>query len=165
MRILSLIIAVSMSVCSITTHASTVTDKEVADFKRAVDLAATAVRNENYEGAIEHLEAASKLGDKVSQYTLALLYMEGKGVEQDYAQAYIWLNVAAEAREKEWRNMRDRLKNALSEEQIIALAPHVNEHIAKYGADAQNILCFERSSAGTRFTSMRCSKDVITDFK
>ncbi|MEP0175457.1 MAG: hypothetical protein ABJH28_09520 [Paraglaciecola sp.] len=67
---------------------------------KQLEIGATAVRNKNYDKAYKHLEEASKHGDKVSQYTLALLYMEGFGVEQDYGKAYLWLNVASEAKEK-----------------------------------------------------------------
>jgi TPR repeat protein len=42
---------------------------------------------------------------KKAQFSLVLLYKEVKGEKQDYAQAYLWLNVAAEAKESKWRQM------------------------------------------------------------
>ena len=84
--------------------------------------------------------------------------MNGSGVSQDYAQAYLWLNVAAEAREKTWRKLLDQLHNSLSQDQIAALTPHVNSHLEKYGARAQGVNCSKRPSIGTKIKVMQCTK-------
>ena len=131
---------------------------EVMEFEQAMDVGMSALRRQDYEAAFEQLEKAAKLGNKVAQYNLALLYMNGSGISQDYAQAYLWLNVAAEAREKTWRRLLDQLHNSLSQDQIAALTPHVNSHLEKYGARAQGVNCSKRPSIGTKIKVMQCSK-------
>lgn len=131
---------------------------DVDEFNRATEFGNSAVKSKNYDRAFKYLTIASELGNKVSQFTLALLYMEGLGVEQDYAQAYVWLNVASEVNEKKWRKVRDKLHNALTEEQIAALTPRVNEYIEKYGAKTQEVSCYKRASIGSNRKIMQCSK-------
>lgn len=131
---------------------------EVEQFNKETRLSAAAVRNKNYDKAVKHLLKASKLGNKASQYALALLYMDGLGVKQDYAQAYLWLNVASEVKEKKWRNVRDMLHDALSKEQKAALKPIVSEYIEKYGADTQEVSCSMRALNGSNQKQMECTK-------
>jgi TPR repeat protein len=153
---LFLLAATTFSLCSMTANAATTF--EVAEFNRATELSSSAVRVKNYDRAVEHLDLASKLGNKVSQFTLALLYMEGLGVDQDYTQAYLWLNVAAEVNEKKWRIVRDQIHSALTDEQVVALAPLVADYIAKYGAKAQEVSCYRRSATGSNRKLMQCTK-------
>jgi TPR repeat protein len=138
--------------------ANAATTHEVEKFNRATELSGSAVQSKNYDVAFKHLMTASKLGNKVSQFTLALLYMEGLGVEQDYTEAYLWLNVAAEVNEKKWRKVRDQIRDSLSAEQITALKPLVDEHIEKYGAKAQEVSCYKRAATGTNRKLMQCTK-------
>lgn len=156
MKKLLLIAATTFSLGSVT--ASAATSHEVDEFNRATDLSNTAVKSKNYDKAFEYLDEASKLGNKVSQFTLALLYMEGLGVEQDYAKAYLWLNVASEANDKRWRKVRDQVHDALSAEQIAALKPLADEYIEKYGEDAQDVSCYKRATIGTNRKLMQCTK-------
>lgn len=156
MKKLLLIAAMTCGLNSLS--ASAATTPEVEDFNRASELSNSAVQSKNYDRAFGYLDTASKLGNKVSQYTLALLYMEGLGVKQDYTQAYLWLNVASEVNEKRWRKVRDQLHNALSEEQITSLKPLVDEYIEKYGSKAQEVSCYKRAAIGTNRKLMQCSK-------
>ncbi|MEP2651928.1 MAG: hypothetical protein ABJH06_08015 [Paraglaciecola sp.] len=156
MNKLILLATICCSLSNFTANAAT--SHEVDKFNRATDLSATAVKSKNYDVAFKHLDEASKLGNKVSQFTLALLYMEGLGVEQDYTKAYLWLNVASEVNEKRWRKVRDQIKGALSKEQIDALQPMVNEYIEKYGSDAQDVSCYKRAATGTNRKLMQCTK-------
>jgi TPR repeat protein len=153
---LLLIAAITFSLGSMTANAATTF--EVEEFNRASELSSSAIQSKNYDEAFEHLETASKLGNKVSQFTLALLYMEGLGVKQDYAQAYLWLNVASEVNENKWQKVRDQLHNALSKEQVAALTPLVDEYIEKYGAKAQEVSCYKRAAIGTNRKQMLCTK-------
>lgn len=131
---------------------------EIWVFEQALDVGMSALRRQDYEAAFDQLEKAAKLGNKVAQYNLALLYMGGSGVSQDYAQAYLWLNVAAEARKKTWRKLLDQLHNSLSQDQIVALTPHVNRYMERYGARAQGVNCSKRPSIGTKIKVMQCTK-------
>ena len=146
----------TFSLSSVTANAAT--SHEVEKFNRATELSGSAVQSKNYDRAFGHLETASKLGNKISQFTLALLYMEGLGVKQDYTQAYLWLNVASEVKEKRWRKVRDQIHNSLSQEQIAGLKPLVQEYIEKYGAKAQEVSCYKRKATGTNRKLMQCTK-------
>jgi len=153
---LLLIAVMTCSLSALTVNAATT--HEVENFNRASELSASAVQSKNYDRAFGYLETASKLGNKISQFTLALLYMEGLGVKEDFTQAYLWLNVASEIKEKRWRKVRDQIHNSLSEEQIVALKPLVDEYIEKYGAKTQEVSCYKRKATGTNRKLMSCTK-------
>ncbi|MBV1909496.1 MAG: SEL1-like repeat protein [Kangiellaceae bacterium] len=133
-------------------------NKEVNDYQRATEIGDKAIKLKNYEKAFKHLEIASKLGNKTAQYSLAILYMNGLGVEKDYNQAYLWLNVASEAKVSKWRKLRDKLKTAFSEEQKSALAPHVESYLNKYGEKIQDVSCYKRAPMGSNRKIMTCTK-------
>lgn len=156
MKKLFLITAISFSLSSMTANAATT--HEVEQFNRATELSSSAVQSKNYDRAFGYLETASKLGNKISQFTLALLYMEGLGVKQDYTEAYLWLNVASEVKENRWRKVRDQIHDSLSAEQIAALKPLVDEYIEKYGAKTQQVSCYKRKAVGTNRKLMSCTK-------
>lgn len=155
-KILILMLVIMSSFVAVTTKAATTF--EVREFRRASELGNTTFRSKSYDRAFEHLDKASKLGNKVSQYALALLYLEGLGVKQDYTKAYLWLNVAAEVKEPSWHKLRDRIHNALSAEQVAALEPSIDEYIKKYGAKTQEVSCYKRSATGTNRKLMQCTK-------
>lgn len=52
-------------------------------------------QKENPKGAENVLREAAQRGDAVAQHDLGLLYYDGKGVTQDYAEAAIWYGKAA----------------------------------------------------------------------
>ena len=52
--------------------------------------------SENYEQLISRLIPSAENGDAKSQYHLAVLYHDGKGVPKDYVQAAYWYRKAAE---------------------------------------------------------------------
>ncbi|TQV72154.1 sel1 repeat family protein [Aliikangiella marina] len=133
---------------------------EVENYERAYELGNAAIKNENYDKAYTHLRAASEMGNKVAQFSLALMYMEGKGVKQNYTEAYLWLNVASEADERKWRKVRDQIKDALSEQQKVALQPYVDDYLGKYGAEAQEVSCYKKAPTGSRIKRMTCVKQI-----
>lgn len=156
MKKLFIIVAITLSLSALTAKAATTS--EVQEFNRATELANSAIQSKNYDSAYKYLDDASKLGNKMSQFTLALLYMEGLGVETNYSQAYLWLNVASETNEKKWREVRDQIRSTLSEEQIAAFAPLVDEYIEKYGEEAQEVNCYKRAITGSNRKVMQCIK-------
>lgn len=158
MKNILLTVAIAFGISISAMSASAATSFEVEAFNRATEKGSSAIKTKNYERAFNYLDKASKLGNKESQYQLALLYMEGLGVKQDYIRAYIWLNVAVEVKEKNWQKVRDMLHNALSEDDRAALAPMINEYITKYGAEAQEISCSKRAARGSNRKFMQCTK-------
>jgi len=158
MNKLILISAIICSLCTLNSNAAKNT--EVYDYERASELGGAAFKSKNYDTAFKHLDKASKLGNKEAQYALALLYMGGYGVEQDYAQAYLWLNVASEVDVKQWRKLRDEIHNALSAEQKNALKPQVENYLNIYGAKAQDVGCHKQAVTGGNIKRFRCTKSL-----
>jgi len=155
------LIITSVIVCwFISLSANAAKNTEVFDYDKSSRLGFNALTVKSYDKAFEHLEKASKLGNKAAQYSLALLYLEGKGTSQDYGQAYVWLNVASEVKEKTWRKLRDKLHNALTTKQINMLKPLVDSYMTKYGADAQDISCEKSAATGSRRKIMTCTKNL-----
>jgi Sel1 repeat len=58
------------------------------------------------------------LGDKYAQYMVGYLYLTGQGVEEDYAAASAWYQLAAERGTREFVAVRDQLTRSLTSEQI-----------------------------------------------
>lgn len=156
MKKLLLITTITLSLISVSAQSASTADVE--QFNRATEFANTAVRSKDYDRAYPYLDEAAKLGNKISQFTLALLYIEGLGVEQDFTKAYLWLNVASEVKEKRWRKVRDEIKSSLSEEQLVQLAPLVADYIEKYGEKTQEVSCYKRKATGTNRKLMQCTK-------
>ena len=49
----------------------------------------------NFAAALENLKPEAGAGDPVAQYFLGEMYLRGKGVDQDFAQAAVWYEKAA----------------------------------------------------------------------
>jgi TPR repeat protein len=62
----------------------------------AIEVARAAVRTLQYQRALDTLRAPAAAGDTGAQYLLALLYLNGVGVEADAARALSLLQSAAE---------------------------------------------------------------------
>jgi TPR repeat protein len=155
------LLIVSALVCSFGSFSvDAARNTEVFEYEKSSRLGFNAFNAESFENAFKHLDQAAKLGNKVAQYTLALLYLEGKGTTQDYAHAYIWLNVAAEVNEKTWRNLRDQIKSALTTEQKKSLQPHIDSYMSQYGAKAQDISCTKKARIGSHRRHMSCIKNL-----
>ena len=50
----------------------------------------------NYAAALEKLKPEADAGDIIAQYFLGEMYLHGKGVDQDFAQAVAWYSRAAQ---------------------------------------------------------------------
>ncbi len=59
------------------------------------DEAAAAYQRGDYATAIRELRPLAEQGHARAQYSLGIMYDNGQGVPQDYAQAHMWVNVAA----------------------------------------------------------------------
>jgi hypothetical protein len=63
-------------------------------------------------------EQAAYNGDRGSQYQLALIYRDGKGVPVDKAQAYAWLQVASNGGNAEITDARDKVLSSLTPDEL-----------------------------------------------
>lgn len=156
MKKLLILLVTALVFCLPNAHSASRFD--VQEFEASSELGNSAMRGNNYERAYPFLVKAAKLGNKISQFSLALIYLEGLGVEKDIRQAYVWLNVASEVNEKNWRGLRDKIKDAMTKEQLAAIQPKINEYIEKYGAETQEVSCYVRKQTGSNRRQMQCVK-------
>lgn len=50
---------------------------------------------ESFSDAVKWFRKAADQGDAAAQFSLGLLYRDGKGVSRNYVLAYMWLDLAA----------------------------------------------------------------------
>lgn len=88
-------------------------------------------RNQYAEAAQRWREAAMQ-GNVGCQTALGALYLDGKGVTQDFAEAYVWICLSAASGSNETTKLRDRVAKKLSQqtlEQAQARARKLQEEI------------------------------------
>lgn len=131
---------------------------DVYHFQNEFEDGIKAIKSEKFDKAFQHIERSSKLGNKLAQYELALLYAQGLGTKQDFLQAYIWLNVASEVKEKRWNELLDKISKLFTNEQKATFQPLVNEYISNYGEKSQEVICRPRATIGSNVKYMFCEK-------
>jgi len=117
-----------------------------------------ALKAEKYEEAYTKLLEGAKLGNKTSQYYLAQMYFQGWGIEPNYEEGWLWLQVAMEQKTAEWNRSFRSIRDALPEDFKTSMQPYVDEHIALYGAKAQDLRCEKRAAIGSNIKEIICSK-------
>jgi len=68
----------------------------------------------DYATALKEWRPLAQQGDADAQYNLGVMYYEGKGVPQDYVQAYMWFNLAASRGDKHALDNRYIVANELT---------------------------------------------------
>lgn len=61
---------------------------------------------------------AAKQGNRRAQYNLAQMYRDGKGLEKDYVQSYVWMSIFNTNEDKRLAGMIKSLASLMTEEQI-----------------------------------------------
>lgn len=87
------------------------------------------------ESAAEYFKRSAHYADKQSQAAYAEMLWEGRGVPQDKAAAYAWMDLAAERNDEIFLVFRERYWNTLSEaerQQALAVGQEI---YAQYGDD------------------------------
>ncbi len=87
------------------------------------------------ERAAEYFQRSAYYADKQSQAAYAEMLWEGRGVPQDKAAAYAWMDLAAERNDEFFLVFRERYWNALSEAERKKALEAGEEIYAKYGDD------------------------------
>ncbi|MFZ2168120.1 MAG: tetratricopeptide repeat protein, partial [Methylococcaceae bacterium] len=73
---------------------------------------------QDYNQAVAWYRKAAEQGHAKAQFNLGVMYKKGQGVPQDYAQAYMWLNLAAAKGLENAVKTRDNLVKKLTPSQI-----------------------------------------------
>lgn len=128
------------------------------DYDNLVNSGLRALQNERYDKAFEKLTECAKLGSKECQFYLARMYLVGLGMEPDYQQGWLWLNVAMEQQTSEWNKAFKDIDGALPESFKTAMEPYVAEHFKLYGSEATDVRCERRSEIGSNIRNIICEK-------
>ena len=84
----------------------------------------------------EHAERVyerAKAGNVHAQYALGLMYAEGRGIEQDEIQAYVWLTRAVEQGDQDAATLRYVLLSQMEAGQIAAAVRQVEQGLKPGG--------------------------------
>lgn len=96
-------------------------------------LGLAAFNREQYEEALHLFKRAGYFGDKPSQGMVAEMYWLGKGVAQDKAIAYAWMDLAAERGYRNFLGQREHYWSALSEAEQVRALSEGRALYARYG--------------------------------
>ena len=72
----------------------------------------------DHSEAFKWYKKAAKLGNSFAQHKIGLLTLHGKGVEQDYIRAHVWLNLASSKGSLKANSERKKLENRLSDSEL-----------------------------------------------
>jgi len=75
---------------------------------------------QHFEAAFEWFEKAAMQNHAEAQYRLGTMLRDGDGVAEDKVKAYVWFNLAAAQGHERAAEARDRLRSALTTEQVVA---------------------------------------------
>lgn len=87
----------------------------------------------HYARALSNYKRLSKLSDKYSQYRLAVMYLQGLGVEHNLIEAYAWSYVAAESSKKPYVDFHKAVREMLEPQQQDAAREKAGDYVTQYG--------------------------------
>ena len=116
-------------------------------------------RSKAYEDAYPHLAEAARHGFKRAQLNLALMHLNGHGVEKNPLIGVALLGLAAESGE---RSVKKDYKNALKmlpKKYQPLVEQQADYYIARYGMKVQGVSCRRVKKPGSNLKEMRCVKE------
>jgi TPR repeat protein len=72
----------------------------------------------SYDSAYAGFVELAESGSSVCQYYLGIMFLNGKGVLQDFCQAHMWLNIASSRGHEKARKQLEKLTQSMSPEQV-----------------------------------------------
>jgi TPR repeat protein len=118
--------------------------------------AQTAVQTGDYSEAFALYNTAAHWGHKGAQYVLGELYTMGKGVEKDAIAGYAWLELAAEAPDRDFRRAKKSAGKNLSDTQMAQAEALALELSSTYGMEATGVSCKKEMTVGTNIKTVIC---------
>lgn len=127
-----------------------------------------AYRAERYRAAIEYYKVAAYWADKLAQYNVGVMYLQGRGVEFDPVRGWAWLALSAERKYPDMVAAADQLHDLLDDAQRKAARRILEEELLpEYGDDvaiertAKEMRRDLRRGTGSRLGS-RASLSAVT---
>lgn len=127
-----------------------------ATFDQTLLQAQTALDKEEYAPAFTLYQTAAQWGHKGAQYVLGELYLQGKGVQQNPVMAYAWLDVAAEAPDRQFIKAKDKAGKTLTPEQMTEATAMAKDLSDKYGLEAAGVTCRKEARIGSNIKAVNC---------
>lgn len=87
----------------------------------------------DYAGALKYFKIGARYADKLSQYSIGMMYFNGRGVKQDPVTACAWLTLAAERKFKKFVKDRDFVCDALTPAQHDQATAVLDKLLPEYG--------------------------------
>lgn len=138
---------------------------QIASWQSRMETALLNYKQGNYESAFQDLLKFAKAGDKYCQYLVSTMYLQGQGTTMDSMEGYVWLNVALEQDRTSWRQLLETLDNNVDDSFRDTASPIIADYIARYGVDAQKMVCRNERPTGSSRRRMNCTKvQVIRGF-
>ena len=85
----------------------------------------------DFKEAVKWYQKAADQGFAMAQLNLGLLYFLGKGVLEDFVQAYAWLNIAAANGDENSKKGKSLLAKEMTPDQITEAEELVKEMVKK----------------------------------
>lgn len=131
------------------------------NYQSGLDVGLVQVKQNRHEEAYKTMLTYAKYGEKIAQYVVGSYLLSGLGVQQDVTQGLVWLALASEQEQVEWKDQFAAITSKLTPEQMTYLNEQIALSKAKYGAKAQFMFCaLEREKLGSNLQVHRCKKYV-----
>lgn len=122
-----------------------------------------AYRKKRYDEAFPILYQLALWGEKDCQWTLGVMYYEGKGVSENVLEAYAWMKTAAESGIPEWEKTVERLNKSLPDQHRDYANQYADDYIRRYGMKATGIRCADEGGggrSGVRSRRIECHRPI-----
>lgn len=142
-------------------HGYPLDDPRYVDIRRwfeEEELGTRLYRSEDYADAYPHLAEAARHGFKRAQHNIALMHINGQGVDKNPLIGVALLGLAAESGDRQLKKDYENGIKALPKKFHKLIREQTNYYIARYGMKAQGISCRKVKRPGSNMKDMRCIK-------
>jgi len=128
------------------TNWDAISGETVADRDELSEAADAAFEQGDYAKALTHYRELARIGDKFSQYRIALMHQRGMGVEPDPVEALAWAALAAEFKQDSLVKYKESLESQLEAQQLEASRERARQLSRRYShlALLQEVLDHEK---------------------
>jgi hypothetical protein len=117
-----------------------------------------------YKEAYSLLSESARKGLKRSQHTLALMHIAGQAVAKNILVGVALLGLAAESGDRQLKKEYAKAIKAIPNKYQKLVREQTQYYIARYGMDAQGIVCTRVKRTDSNFKILKCYKQ-LGDFK
>ncbi len=115
-------------------------------------------RKKDYARAYKTLAEPARHGFKRAQHSLALMHINGNGVDKNILVGIALLGLAAESGDRKLEREYDKAVKALPEKYQQPVRDQTQYYIARYGMDVQGITCSSVKRYQSNLKDMLCLK-------